>query len=66
MPEVGADAGLPVDPNNIHQIADAMHLLWTDKDLYEVLCQRAIERKSFFSADKTAQLMWQSLLKTMV
>jgi glycosyltransferase involved in cell wall biosynthesis len=66
MPEVGADAGLPVDPNNVQQIADAMHLLWTDKDLYEVLCQRAIERKSFFSADKTAQLMWQSLLKTMV
>lgn len=63
VPEVTGDAALLVDPYNIQDIANAMERLYTDTSLQAHLIQKGHIRKTFFSWDKTADLLWESVGK---
>lgn len=63
MPEVGGDACIAVSPTNIHDIAHAMKILSSDKNLYHQLIEKGNIQKDKFSWDKTAQLYWNSISK---
>jgi glycosyltransferase involved in cell wall biosynthesis len=64
MPEVAADAALICDPNNFEEIANCMIKIAEDPSLAESLTLKGIERCKNFSWDKTAKLLWESILKT--
>lgn len=64
MPEVAGDAALLVDPYNPKQIADAMTLLANNPEQRNTLIARGRQRKDLFTWDRTADLLWQSIMKT--
>ncbi|MFP4555357.1 MAG: glycosyltransferase family 4 protein [Bacteroidales bacterium] len=64
MPEVAGDAAYYVDPYNVESIAQAMSLLATDNRLRDALVAEANKRKNMFSWDKTAEKLYESMLKT--
>lgn len=64
MPEVAGDAALLVDPLSVDAIADAMRRVAEDDDLRDELIAKGRGRKDVFSWDRTATLLWESLLKT--
>ena len=64
MPEVAGDAALIVDPLSVNAIADAMGRLHDDALLRNSLIERGRERRTLFSWDRTASLLWTSLMKT--
>lgn len=63
VPEIAGEAALYVDPHNADQIADAMNLIHQDVALRESLVQKGFVRKNAFSWEKTAALLWQSMIK---
>ncbi|MDX9909339.1 MAG: glycosyltransferase family 1 protein [Mariniphaga sp.] len=63
LPEVGGDAVLYVNPDNIEQIADALLKLNDNPELRAKLIEKGFEQKSRFSWDETARLLWQSVEK---
>ncbi|MCK9611373.1 MAG: glycosyltransferase family 1 protein [Bacteroidales bacterium] len=64
MPEVAGDAALLIDPFNPDSISKAMCQIAEDKDLSTNLIEKASLRKNYFSWDKTAELLWQSIIRT--
>jgi glycosyltransferase involved in cell wall biosynthesis len=64
MPEVAGDAGLLVDPNSVESITNALQSMANDESLRNSLTQKAIERSNTFTWEKTANLLWQSIEKT--
>lgn len=64
MPEVAGDAAILVDPFSVNSIADAMVYIYKDEDMRSTLIKRGFERKEKFSWDKTAELLWCSIEKT--
>lgn len=64
MPEVAGDAGLLVDPNSVESITNALQSVANDESLRNSLTQKAIERSNTFTWEKTANLLWQSIEKT--
>ena len=64
LPEVAGDAALLVDPFNIGEIAHAMERIADEEQLRNKLVLKGNERKKMFSWDKTAALLWDSILKT--
>ncbi|MCO6498939.1 MAG: glycosyltransferase family 4 protein [Vicingus serpentipes] len=64
MPEVVEDAALLVDPFSINDITDAMIKIATDENLRNKLSEKSIQQAKKFSWEKTADLLWQSILKT--
>jgi glycosyltransferase involved in cell wall biosynthesis len=64
MPEVAGDAAILVDPNNIEQIENALISLAKDEELRNTLIARGSNRVDYFSWDRTAVLLWQSLMQT--
>ena len=65
VPEITGDAALLVDPYNIDDIARAMISIKTDEALRDALILRGNLRKSYFSWDKTGDLLWNSINKTL-
>lgn len=63
LPEIISDAGLLVNPENIHEIAGAMIKIDEEKTLRKELIQKGRIRKTFFSWDKTSDLLWDSVKK---
>lgn len=63
MPEVGGEAVLYVDPENIGQIANAMEKIVSDSELRNELIDKGFRHKLNFSWDKTAGLLWDSINK---
>lgn len=61
MPEVAGDAALLVDPYNVDDIAKAMERLLLDPALRQALIQKGRIRKTVFSWERTAQLLWDSV-----
>jgi len=66
MPEVVGDAGLTVAPTNIMDISDAMILLFRDKKLYLTLQEKCKIRKKKYTWKKAAELIYASMLKTLL
>ena len=64
MPEVAGDAALLVDPLSVKSISDAMSRVANDAELRNVLIARGRERRTLFSWERTASLLWESMMRT--
>jgi glycosyltransferase involved in cell wall biosynthesis len=65
MPEVAGDAALLVDPFSTDSIAVAMTRIATDSNLRDELIKKGRLQKEKFSWQKTSELLWGSIEKTM-
>ncbi len=65
LPEIAADAAVYVSPLDVEEIAGGMMKLARDQDLRVRLTQRGIERSREFSWERTSDLYWDSIRKTM-
>jgi glycosyltransferase involved in cell wall biosynthesis len=63
MQEIAADAALYFNPADHADIADKIMLLYKDESLRSRLIEKGKERASLFSWDRSAELMWKSILK---
>ena len=64
MPEVVDGAGILVDPNSIDEISNAMIEI-VENDIYrQELIEKGLVHVKKFTWDKTASLLWDSVLKT--
>ena len=64
MPEVAGDAGVLVDPASVESIAEAIHQVTSDETLRKNLIEKGIARAKLFSWDRSAEIFWQSIEKT--
>lgn len=65
MPEVGGNAVLLADPFNPSSIKQQMERIALDSDLRTSLIEKGRVRRLDFSWDKTAELLWASIEKTL-
>ena len=65
MPEIAGGAALLADPFSVTSIADAMTRLVKDEPLRKSLAEAGERRAMAFGWDKTAGLLWESLMKTL-
>ena len=65
MPEVAGDAAIFVDPLSVEDIAKAMQDVAGNEELKRSLIEKGRERRDLFSWDRTATLLWNSLLQTL-
>ncbi len=63
MPEVAGDAGLLVDPTDVDDIANKMHLLYKDEALRNKLIANARVQVKKFDWGKSAVNLWESMMK---
>jgi glycosyltransferase involved in cell wall biosynthesis len=63
MPEVAGEAALYVDPFSEESICSAMILIDKDESLREKLINNARIQREKFSWDKTAEALWNSMMK---
>jgi glycosyltransferase involved in cell wall biosynthesis len=64
MPEVVEDAGMLVDPFSVEDITKAMLKIVRDEKLRNELAEKSMEQAKKFSWERTADLLWSSILKT--
>jgi glycosyltransferase involved in cell wall biosynthesis len=64
MPEVAGDAALLVDPFSVDSIADGMFRIHAQPGLRKELIEKGRVRKQHYSWDKTAEALWESVLRT--
>lgn len=63
LPEVAGDAAVYADPFDVESITAGMISLYENKyDLCHELVSRGFEQKKLFSWDRTASLLWKSIL----
>lgn len=65
MPEIAGDAAILVDPCQPQQIADAMHIIQEDENVRNRLIENGKARQSLFTWDRTADLLWTAIEKTL-
>lgn len=65
MPEVAGDATLLVNPMSVEDIAHAMSQLYNNTPLRRELIERGRKRRELFSWERTAELLWQSMMRTL-
>lgn len=65
MPEVAGDAALVVGPFSVSSISDAMISIAKDELLRKQLIQKGQERAKQFTWQRTADLLWESISKTL-
>ncbi len=63
MPEVGGDAVIYIDPSSPDDIAHAIRCL-SDAGTREALIKKGREQREKFSWDRTANLLWASMMST--
>ena len=63
MPEVAGDAAVLIDPFSVQSITNAMTAVYTDENLRNTLIEKGRKRKLEFSWDKTAEALWESMMK---
>ncbi len=64
MPEIAGDAAILVDPTDINQISEALQHIVSDPKIAISLIEKGRKRRECFSWDKTADNLWQSIIKT--
>ncbi len=64
MQEIAKDAALYTDANNTADMADKMMLLYKDEKLRKELIEKGKKVAGKYDWDKTAELLWQTILKT--
>ncbi|HTN46765.1 MAG TPA: glycosyltransferase family 1 protein [Flavipsychrobacter sp.] len=62
MPEVGGEAALLVDPKDVQDIANNMEKLYKDETLRARLIEASQEQVKKFNWEKTADVLWNSLM----
>lgn len=65
LPEVAGDACLLVDPMNVEEVKNAMIRVSKDPELRQTLIQKGKKQKDKFSWDKSADLLWSSMMKAL-
>ena len=65
MPEIAGDAALIVDPYQPQDIAEAMRALRQDDELRNRLIENGKARQNLFTWDRTAELLWATIEKTL-
>lgn len=65
MPEVAADAALLADPTDPAGIARQMLRLWREPGLRRALVEKGFVRAADFSWERTAELLWGSIERTL-
>ncbi|MBI9033773.1 MAG: glycosyltransferase family 4 protein [Bacteroidales bacterium] len=66
MPEVAGDAAMLVDPFDVCDIADAMRKLVETPGLREQLLIKSAKQRQLFSWEKSAEKLWDCIMKTTV
>jgi glycosyltransferase involved in cell wall biosynthesis len=61
MPEIAGDAGILVNPKSVDEIAKAMIELVENPNLYQEMVEKAKGRKSKFTWDFTADVIWKAV-----
>jgi glycosyltransferase involved in cell wall biosynthesis len=64
MPEIGGDAALYCDPYNPQSIADEMEKIYYNPQLREEMIDKGFEQNKKFSWEKSAEILWNSIEKT--
>ena len=64
MPEVAGDAALLVNPASVDEIVAAMRKVSGDNELRGRLIAAGRRPRELFSGEKSAQLLWLSLMRT--
>lgn len=64
MEEIASDAAIYFDANNHTDIADKMMLIYKDETLRKKLIENGKRVVELYSWEKSAELFWQSILKT--
>lgn len=64
MPEVVENAGILVDPFSVEEITDAMIKIVNNNALRNQLSEKSITQAKKFSWEKTGNLLWESINKT--
>lgn len=64
LPEIAGDAALFVNPFDVNEIKNAMVYLYNDSDYRNKLIEKGKIRKTTYSWDKSANLLWDCILKT--
>ena len=64
MPEVVENAGILVDPFSVNDITEAMVKISSDENLKNNLSEKSLNQAKKFSWERTGDLLWQSILKT--
>lgn len=64
LPEVAGDAALLAAPDDIGLVARLMREVTEDAGLRDGLIQRGLARAGMFSWDRTADLLWESILRS--
>jgi glycosyltransferase involved in cell wall biosynthesis len=54
LPEIAGEAGLVVDPQNPHEMAEALYSLWTSEPLRQIYMEKASARAKTFSWSRSA------------
>ena len=65
MPEVAGDAAVLVDPFSAESIAEGMLKAYADNDLREELITKGFLNAERYSWQRTADLLWESIEKTL-
>jgi glycosyltransferase involved in cell wall biosynthesis len=65
LPEVGGEAALYCNPDDIEQVAKSMWQLAEDEDLRNGLIRKGLERSKLYSWDQTAQKLWAGIEKVL-
>ncbi len=63
LPEILGDAGILVDPFSVEEITQAMITLSTDVSLQQSLSAKGLERSQQFSWDKSAEKLWEVIIR---
>lgn len=65
LPEVVGDAAILCDPTNSKEISAAMKRLSEEPELREEMIKKGLEQSKKYSWDQTAELLWNSIEKTL-
>ena len=66
MEEIAGDAALYFDPKNHEDIAEKMMRIYKDEDLRKQLIEKGKSVSKQYSWDKTAELLWNCIQKTVI
>ncbi|WP_317896989.1 glycosyltransferase family 4 protein [Aurantibacillus circumpalustris] len=64
LPEIAGDAALLVNPKETNNIKNAMLRIFSEENLRKALIEKGKIQKQKFSWDKSADLLWDSVQKT--
>ncbi len=64
LPEIAGEAALLVNPREINEVKDAMIKIYSDEHLRNSLVEKGKIQRQKFSWEKSGDLLWQSIQKT--